>query len=123
MEKLNLRGLLLYAPFEKGVKRVKHKWTYQHLPSIQVVTNIPIRTTDSRALFYLESFFKGVANSNYHLVATFDSNTALRRRDTATNSTVYITGIPHLKLETQIASIAGTLRPHFDPSLKLPVDE
>ncbi len=97
---------------------MRHGWKKDHLPALQIVSNIQPKAITSRAVAYIEAYFHGIVNTPYYMVATFNSNSALRRRDPATNTTIYLTDKPKLQMVDEIHSIAGSAKPHFDPSLK-----
>lgn len=97
---------------------MKHGWWDNQLPDLQIVTNVKPKADTSRAVGYLEAFFHTIAYSDWYLLATFNSGTALRRRDPATNKAIYITATPKLDLIDEVEHIAGSKKPHFDPTLK-----
>ena len=91
-----------------------------HLPMVEIVSNVPVRMDSSPAVLqYIGNIYNSMGGTNW-VIGQFNTKTFNRRRNPATNQTVYNLDLPDVEIRPTIDnSVMGT-RDHFDPAVKLP---
>lgn len=92
-----------------------------HLPMVEMASNIPIRMDSSSVtLQYIGNLYNNIGGGTNWVIGQFNTTTFNRRRNPATNQTVYNLDIPDVEIRPTVDnSVIGT-RDHFDPAVKLP---
>ncbi len=102
---------------------MQHGWWNQQMPDLRIITNIPPATSlkplnAGGAISYLALTFSLIKYTGSYLVATYNSETALRRRDPTTNKTVYTTVLPTIEFVENLEGYVGLHQTHVDVSSK-----